>query len=390
MPGLELSTDRVRLPVAADRWAEELSDLTPAVPKRPSCEREHGADVDIPERSREPFRYAELESCHDARGSHDTCELDERRLRVVDVAEEIRERQVIERAVLERERVCRRLDELDALAEAATCDGEHLRALVQPGHVESTPQELGRDESGARGDVQHVPAGWEPGHEEATPARILAERENRAYAVVRRPQGSEELSGLHGGHDPYSGGVALTDELERIAALVTAHAPAGDEVSGIIATEPTAGRRVYLCSYDDADGLRSWLAVREDGVPVDSREELREAVSIAAICEVAVDAAGGGDVEALIASLAELREREAPEGIDAAEEAARALQAALGDPPQLATPARLDEIGTATRRLERELDPGGASPFAAAMKTAQGAVAELQREIEAGYRLDLV
>lgn len=180
------------------------------------------------------------------------------------------------------------------------------------------------------------------------------------------------------------------DELERIATLAAAHAPAGDEVSGIIATEPNAGRRVYLCSFDDADGMRSWLAVREDGAPVTSREELREAVSIAAICEVAVDAAGGGDVDALIASLAELREREAPEGIEVAEEAARGLQAALGDPPQLATPARLDEIGTATRRLERELDPGGASPFAAAMKSAQGAVAELQREIEAGYRLDLI
>ena len=235
-----------------------------------------------------------------------------------------------------------------------------------------------------------MPSGWETGHEEPTPERILAERENGAHAVVRRPQWCEELSGFHGGHDPYSGGVALGDELERIATLAAAHAPAGDEVSGIIATEPNVGRRVYLCSFDDADGMRSWLAVREDGAPVTSREELREAVSIAAICEVAVDAAGGGDVDALIASLAELREREAPEGIEVAEEAARGLQAALGDPPQLATPARLDEIGTATRRLERELDPGGASPFTAAMKSAQGAVAELQREIEAGYRLDLI
>jgi hypothetical protein len=94
-------------------------------------------------------------------------------------------------------------------------------------------------------------------------------------------------------------------------------------------------------------------------------------------------------VDALIASLAELREREAPEGIEDAEEAARALQEVLGDPPQLATPSRLDEIGAATRRLERELDPAGASSFAAAMKSAQGAVAELQREIEAGYRLQL-
>ncbi len=52
-------------------------------------------------------------------------------------------------------------------------------------------------------------------------------------------------------------------------------------------------------------------------------------------------------------------------------------------------PARLDAIGAATRRLEQELDPGGASPFSAALKSAQGAVSELQREVEAGYLVDL-
>ena len=65
------------------------------------------------------------------------------------------------------------------------------------------------------------------------------------------------------------------------------------------------------------------------------------------------------------------------------------LRDVLGDPPRLATTARLDEIGVATRRLEQELDPGGASPFAAALKSAQGAVQELQREVEAGYLVEL-
>jgi hypothetical protein len=112
-------------------------------------------------------------------------------------------------------------------------------------------------------------------------------------------------------------------------------------------------------------------------------------VSIAALCEVAVDSAGGGDLEALIASLADLRAREAPEGIEDAEAAAEALREVIGLPPQLATPERLDAIGAATRRLEQELDPGGASPFSAALKSAQTAVSELQREVEAGYLVEL-
>jgi hypothetical protein len=122
---------------------------------------------------------------------------------------------------------------------------------------------------------------------------------------------------------------------------------------------------------------------------VTSRAELRAAVSIAALCEVAADTAGGGDVDGLIESLAELREREAPDGIEDAEAAAQVLRVVLGDPPQLATTQRLDEIGAATRRLEQELDPGGPSPFASALKAAQGAVQELQREVEAGYLVDL-
>jgi hypothetical protein len=127
------------------------------------------------------------------------------------------------------------------------------------------------------------------------------------------------------------------------------------------------------------------VAVDEGGQIVASRADVRAAVSIAALCEVAVDSAGGGDLDGLIASLADLREREAPEGIEQAEAAARALREVVGDPPQLATPERLDEIGAATRALEQELDPGGPSPFAAALKSAQGAVSELQREVEAGY-----
>ena len=183
--------------------------------------------------------------------------------------------------------------------------------------------------------------------------------------------------------------MALADELELAAELAGRHLAEGDVVSGVLAAEPEPGTRVYVASIDGSDGTRAWLAVRGDGSAVTSRAELRAAVSIAALCEVAVDSAGGGDLDGLIASLADLREREAPEGIEDAEAAARALRDVLGEPPQLASPERLDAIGAATRALERELDPGGASPFAAALKSAQGAVSELQREVEAGYLVAL-
>lgn len=181
----------------------------------------------------------------------------------------------------------------------------------------------------------------------------------------------------------------LADDLERIAGLAALHVGPGDAVSAVIATEPSPGRRVYLCAFDDADGYRSWLAVDDAGGAITHRRDLREAVTVAVLCEVATDAAGGGDLDDLIARLEELREREAPPGIEDAEAAALALRDVLSEPPQLATPARLDEIGAATRRLEQELDPTSGSPFAAAMRSSEAAVAELQREIEGGYRLPL-
>jgi hypothetical protein len=183
--------------------------------------------------------------------------------------------------------------------------------------------------------------------------------------------------------------VALADELERIAALAASHADPGDAVSAVLPTEPDPGRRVYLCAFDGADGYRSWLAVDPDGNAITGRSDLREAVTVAVLCEVAAESAGGGDLDALISRLEELRKTENPAGIEDAETAALALRAVLAEPPQVATPARLDEIGAATRRLERELDSSSASSFAVAMRSSEGAVAELQREIEAGYRVPL-
>lgn len=179
--------------------------------------------------------------------------------------------------------------------------------------------------------------------------------------------------------------MGLTEELSRIAGDALPFAAAGEEVAGILATEPSRGERVYLCAFEGADS-RSWLALGADGRPVQSRALLREAVSIAALCELAGETAGGGELEDLRSRLVTLRLTENPPGIDEAEEAALALEAVIGAPPRVASPAYLDEVGTAARRLEQALGTNGGSPFAEAMKHGVGAAEALTAEVETTYK----
>ena len=182
--------------------------------------------------------------------------------------------------------------------------------------------------------------------------------------------------------------MTLAAELDRIAALAAAHAAAGEHVAAVIATEPAGGRRVFLCAFEAAGSAeQAWLALDDGGAPIPERARVREAVSIAAMCELAEETAGGGDLDDLRAQLVALRVTEGPEGLDEAEAALDELQAAIGSPPAVANPARLDAIGLAARKLELEL--GGAhkpSPFAEALRGATEVVDALLRDVERGYR----
>ncbi len=182
--------------------------------------------------------------------------------------------------------------------------------------------------------------------------------------------------------------MGLAEDLVTTAAIATRHTDDGEQLTGILPTEPERGARVYLCSYEGGE-RRRWLALDGEGEPIESRSLVREAVSIAALCELAEESAGGGDLSELRSQLVALRLTENPPGIDEAEEAALALEAAVGSPPRLATPAHLDAIGAATRRLERALGDAGASPFAEAMQQAVGAVEALTAEVESGYKRPL-
>jgi hypothetical protein len=185
--------------------------------------------------------------------------------------------------------------------------------------------------------------------------------------------------------------VALSDDLERIAAVARAYAGEGEDLAGVLAAEPSPGRRVYVCAYGPSAGeaTRSWLALDAEGRPVERRVDVRDAVSIVATCEIAVETAGGGELEELRSRLTALRLRENPPGIDEAEEAALALERTIGAEPRVASPAYLDGLGEATLRLEQALGHNGGSPFAAAMKHAMGAVQLLAADVERGYKRPL-
>jgi hypothetical protein len=177
--------------------------------------------------------------------------------------------------------------------------------------------------------------------------------------------------------------MALTDDLERIAAVASEHGP----VSGVLAAEPGRGRRLYLVALG-GDEDRQWLVLDDEGAPVDRKDDVRDTASIVAMCELAGDLAGGGDLETLRSQLAQVRMVEQPPGIEAAEEAALALERTIGAPPRVASPAFLDEVGAATMTLERALGESS-SPFSTAIRAATGAVEEFVADVERGYRLPL-
>jgi hypothetical protein len=181
--------------------------------------------------------------------------------------------------------------------------------------------------------------------------------------------------------------MSVVEDVARIAAAAAAFAAPGETVAGVLVAE-TLGRRVYLCAFDSGDG-RTWLALDADAQPVTERRLVREAASLAALCEVAEESAGGGRLSELRARLAELRETDAPVGIEEAEAAAASLAETVQPEPRVSSGEYLDALGSASRRLEQTLGESGASPFAAAMQAALGSVEELTDDVERNHKLPL-
>ncbi len=173
--------------------------------------------------------------------------------------------------------------------------------------------------------------------------------------------------------------MALGEDLDRIAAVAAGH---GD-VAGVLAAEPALARRFYLVALGD-DEKRRWAVLDDAGEVVEHRQDIRDVASIVAMCELAEELAGGGDLEQLRAQLAQVRIVEQPPGIEEAEEAALALERVIGAPPRVASPAYLDAVGAATVALERALGELS-SPFSDAIRGATGAVDDFVKDVESAY-----
>src|SRR5438034_11811345 len=135
--------------------------------------------------------------------------------------------------------------------------------------------------------------------------------------------------------------MALDQELRRIAEVAVTYCQDGEELAGIVPAEPAVGVRVYLCAYRDGEET-SWLVLNADASPVEDHSLVRDAVSIAALYELAEEVAGEDESEA-----------------------------------RVATPALLDSLGAAVEDR---------AAFVEAMKQATGTVDELVRDVERGYK----
>ena len=184
------------------------------------------------------------------------------------------------------------------------------------------------------------------------------------------------------------GAMALSDDVERAAEAAAGLAGEDETVLGVVPAEALPGERRYLVAFGRGEE-RTWLVLDAECRPVSERDDVRRAASIAAMCELAEESAGGGELDELRERLVALRLTEGPPGIEEAEEAALELQHVIGSTPRVAEPAYLDRVGAATRRLELALGQPGTSPFAEAMKAGSASIDDFVQDVVSCYRQPL-
>src|SRR3954452_4393361 len=189
-----------------DASREEPSGLAPFARHEATEGGKPEARVDRPQRvGRRRRRYGELERRDAAAGPHHARKLAQRRTRIIDVAQQIGEREVVELAVAEREPLGLAADEGDEpferrlAGELGASDREHLGALVQPHDGASVAAyERPRYQSRAGRHIQHAVASARVNGRDhrPPPARILPEAQHRADPFVVTWQPGKQLAGV--------------------------------------------------------------------------------------------------------------------------------------------------------------------------------------------------
>ena len=219
-------------------------------------------------------------------------------------------------------------------------------------------------------------SGRDPRDEEAPPARVLAEGEQARVAVVRRAERREQLARVPVRAEAatrrvYSGRVALARTSARIAAAAAALRGAG-------------GGRSPACSSPSRSArprLPLRLRRRPRGAPGSRSTTTAEPLTSAARARGGLARralrGGGGDRGRRRPRRSSARgspssaRREAPAGIEEAEEAAARARARRSSRSPASRAAPTSTRSAPRRaRLEQALGEDGASPFAAAMQAA--------------------
>jgi menaquinone-9 beta-reductase len=248
----------------ADRRPEEAAYLIPLrAASEQTCQRQDPARVSEPPHSEQRIgRHRELEVGYTSAGPHDPRQLPDRRAGVSDVAQQVRERQRIERGVSERQLLTTSEQQPDAIILAALGDplataAQHLLGEVDCGDRRARTLAEHEGHAGRPGGyVEHLPRRWVHRDDSidhgGPPAAILAERKHLSQRVVPAGQAVEQFAGelvrrpgwpgnrMHPGHPAF---VGRQRAVPRFDAVIVGAGPAGSTAALCLAR---AGARVAL------------------------------------------------------------------------------------------------------------------------------------------------
>src|SRR5437870_4526468 len=179
---------RVRGVEALDASSKEGADARPLLRDRAANEGQSDRGVRAPQGSKDRIgRHSEIK-CNDSPSwPHDSGELAQSRGGIVDVAQEVREGQVVEGFIWERQRLGASADERD-VSIARGGGSKHVSTSVEADNLAAIPLgDRARDQTGPSRHIEYriVRSSVEQRDEPLSPTRVLPKRKECSGALVR-------------------------------------------------------------------------------------------------------------------------------------------------------------------------------------------------------------